>query len=404
MQPKIVTAEEITLDSLMDDATIAIQRASAAGRDTRALSQEERVSALAAISRALGLNPLVNGVQFLSLNGREVLYVTKHATDQIAARQRLNRETIAGPEVRDVAGAKLVFCQVRVTAPDGRSEVATATLPLKDVTNDLMKCETKAKRRATLSLAGLGLLAEDEMDTMPGAQRVDVHPAIASVEGFAQLGIEARTVTAPREPSDALVVDLATQAARCKSVAGLASLWVAAKADVAALNDRSLQERAWATIKVRARDLGIPIEALRAEIARQMQPPPPPPTGTDGPSGPSSASESDDAPAPAPAPVAAPAAPMAGVARVSDADPDAWRLTREGIDAHVAAIRVYPRLGNSARKHLRHMRDELTLHAIHAYARRMTEIQPSIEWEHAIERVETWMREGPIATRTQRAA
>lgn len=250
----------------------------------------------------------------------------------------------------------------------------------------------------------MGLYDPEELSA-ESAPEPTSHPAIASPEIFAQLGIEARTVTAPREPIDALVVDLATQAARCKSVAGLASLWVAAKADVAALDDRSLQERAWATIKVRARDLGIPIEVLRAEIARQMQPPPPPPpTGTDGPSGPSSASESDDAPAPAPAPVAAPAAPLASVARVSDADPDAWRLTREGIDAHVSAIRVYPRLGNSARKHLRHMRDELTLHAIHAYARRMAEIQPSIEWEDAIERVETWMREGPIATRTQRAA
>ena len=157
-ETKVVTREDIDLDAMLDDAAIAMQRVSAAGRDTKALTHEERVATLSALSKALGLNPLTNPVQFLSLSGREVLYVTKQATDQIAARLRLNRETVAGPEVRDFGGTKLVFCQVKVTAPDGRSEVSTATLPFTDPVNVLMKCETKAKRRATLSLAGLGLL------------------------------------------------------------------------------------------------------------------------------------------------------------------------------------------------------------------------------------------------------
>jgi hypothetical protein len=164
-----VTREEIDLDVMLEEAALAVQRVNAAGKDTRALSPKEREATLAGLSRALGLNPLVNGVRFLTLQGGEVLYVTRQATDQIAARLRLNRETLVGPEVRDVAGTKMVFCQVRVTAPDKRSEVATATLPLRDPANDLMKCETKAKRRATLSLAGLGLLTEEETETIPGA-------------------------------------------------------------------------------------------------------------------------------------------------------------------------------------------------------------------------------------------
>lgn len=140
-ETKVITREDIDLDAMLDDAAIAMQRVSAAGRDTKALTHEERVATLAALSKALGLNPLTNPVQFLSLSGREVLYVTKQATDQIAARLRLNRETVAGPEVRDFGGTKLVFCQVKVTAPDGRSEVSTATLPFTDPVNVLMKCE-----------------------------------------------------------------------------------------------------------------------------------------------------------------------------------------------------------------------------------------------------------------------
>lgn len=41
--------------------------------------------------------------------------------------------------------------------------------------NALMKAETKAKRRVTLSICGLGLLDESEIDTMKGAETYDVH-------------------------------------------------------------------------------------------------------------------------------------------------------------------------------------------------------------------------------------
>jgi hypothetical protein len=199
-ETKVITREDIDLDAMLDDAAIAMQRVSAAGRDTKALTHEERVATLSALSKALGLNPLTNPVQFLSLSGREVLYVTKQATDQIAARLRLNRETVAGPEVRDFGGTKLVFCQVKVTAPDGRSEVSTATLPFTDPVNVLMKCETKAKRRATLSLAGLGLLTEEEMETIPGAQHSPTLPPLESI------GIDRSIGTRPTIPAPALPV------------------------------------------------------------------------------------------------------------------------------------------------------------------------------------------------------
>ena len=158
------TAPAFDLDAALEEATAAMHRAGAADKDTKSLSQAEREAALAGLSRALGLNPLTNPVRFIALQGGEALYVTRQGTDQIAARLRINRETIVGPEIRDIAGVKMVFCQVRATAPDGRSDVATATIPLKDPANDLMKCETKGKRRAVLSLVGLGLLTEEDAE------------------------------------------------------------------------------------------------------------------------------------------------------------------------------------------------------------------------------------------------
>lgn len=176
--PTTTTREPVDLDAMLEEANRAMQRMAARGQDTKGLNPAEKENILAGLARALGLNPLSNPVRFLPMQGGEVLYVTRQGTDQIAARLRLRRETTAGPEIRKHGAHEMVFCQVRVTAPDGRSEMATATLPLKDITNDLMKCETKAKRRATLSLAGLGLLSEDETETIPGAQRNGFAPSI----------------------------------------------------------------------------------------------------------------------------------------------------------------------------------------------------------------------------------
>lgn len=239
-ETKVITREDIDLDAMLDDAAIAMQRVSAAGRDTKALTHEERVATLSALSKALGLNPLTNPVQFLSLSGREVLYVTKQATDQIAARLRLNRETVAGPEVRDFGGTKLVFCQVKVTAPDGRSEVSTATLPFTDPVNVLMKCETKAKRRATLSLAGLGLLTEEEMETIPGAQP---SPAV----DLAAIGIERDIGTRPTLPAPARWAIELTECVTLLDVRGLYATHSRYASEDAPARNRAMVDdvRAW---------------------------------------------------------------------------------------------------------------------------------------------------------------
>ena len=166
-----------TTKTLLEDVEISDEMAGMLARmesqkgDPRQMTDDERAGYVATMCRALRLNPLTRPVQFLLLNGRELLYITRTATDQLAAMHGLNRETIDGPRVIDLAGTKLVFAVCRATLPNGRIETATATVPLVDPVNVLMKCETKAKRRATLSILGLGVLAEDEVETIPGAQR-----------------------------------------------------------------------------------------------------------------------------------------------------------------------------------------------------------------------------------------
>lgn len=442
---QVVTREEINLDAMIEEATIAMQRASAAGRDTKALSHDERVATLAALSKALGLNPLVNGVQFLSLSGREVLYVTKQATDQIAARLRLNRETIAGPEVRDFGGTKLVFCQVRVTAPDGRSEVATATLPLGDLVNAAMKVETKAKRRATLSIAGLGLLTEEEADTIPGAQKVDVRGApigdantAPTIEVFRADVKDCGTMREILIAWQTWATDLARDGS-ADDARAIVRQWIAdthdviSAAEVQTLLSNAASAPAAYCVLYDALTTAGTVEAAAqawhargamdgwyAAAARQMAgrdlkarglgraqvlatlDAPPPSDGTDGPHAPRSASN-DTASAEG---SAAPSSGTDGHATAL-AHPEAWRLSTHGITAHVAEIGNIHRLSSSGRKHLPLIAEVLRTHAVHEYAGRLQALShdgtSTLAWEACIARAETWLREGPRAETTTKA-
>ena len=72
-ETKVITREDIDLDAMLDDAAIAMQRVSAAGRDTKALTHEWLAATLVALSKALGAQPLTNPVQFLALRARGAL-------------------------------------------------------------------------------------------------------------------------------------------------------------------------------------------------------------------------------------------------------------------------------------------------------------------------------------------
>lgn len=166
VQQAASTVPAIDLDEYIEAATTAFQQAVAGGRDTSGLKPEHRGALLNELARALRLNPLTKPVIFLKTGQGESIYVTRQGADQIAARLRLNRETVEGPDIRKVGNVDVAFCKVRVSAPDGRFETSTATLPAGDFAMVLMKVETKAKRRATLSLAGLGMLSEEDAEEM----------------------------------------------------------------------------------------------------------------------------------------------------------------------------------------------------------------------------------------------
>jgi hypothetical protein len=138
--------------------------------DLAKLSSEERTRYYSEVCRSVGLNPLTKPFEYLQLNGKLTLYARKDATDQLRQIHGVSLTIVSREQVGDV-----YVVTARATTASGRSDesigaVSIGTLKGDALANALMKAETKAKRRVTLSICGLGLLDETEIETIPGAQ------------------------------------------------------------------------------------------------------------------------------------------------------------------------------------------------------------------------------------------
>ena len=155
--------------------------------DLSKLTEGERVTYYNEVCRSIGVNPLTQPFQYITLNGKLTLYATRACTDQLRGTRRLTAQVIGRERIDDV-----YVVTARVSAPDGRSDesigaVTIGNLKGDNLANALMKAETKAKRRATLSLVGLGWLDETEVETIPGARVQPVQaPALPAPSGFRQ--------------------------------------------------------------------------------------------------------------------------------------------------------------------------------------------------------------------------
>lgn len=141
--------------------------------DLAPLTEPQRVSYYNRVCESLGLNPLTQPFEYLRLNGKLKLYARKDATDQL---RRLYGVSVV--EASDTTVKDVHVVTVKVQDRQGRTDVAKGAVPLGNLTgealaNAIMKAETKAKRRATLSLCGLGMLDEVEVDSIPGATKSD---------------------------------------------------------------------------------------------------------------------------------------------------------------------------------------------------------------------------------------
>src|SRR3990167_9705063 len=161
------------------------------GGDLSKLSPAERMRFYAAVCQSVGLNPMTQPFQYLYLQNKMTLYARKEATEQL---RELRGVSVTRIEHTVQDGLWVVTAYGRTKA--GRTDAATGAVVVEglgrqDKANAIIRCETKAKRRLTLSLCGLGMLDESEVDVPEGARLetevVQLGPSV-EVEGVRQIG------------------------------------------------------------------------------------------------------------------------------------------------------------------------------------------------------------------------
>lgn len=142
--------------------------------DLTNLSPLEKVQYVNGICNTLGLNPVTQPIALMKFNGKEVPYFKKDATEQL---RKINNVSIKKLDTVMHEGIYIVTAYAML--PNGREDSSTGVITISglkgdNLSNAMMKAETKAKRRVTLSICGLGFIDESEVDSIPNAKKFDV--------------------------------------------------------------------------------------------------------------------------------------------------------------------------------------------------------------------------------------
>lgn len=148
------------------DIAAAIEDA-LARNDLSKLTIPQRMEWLSQVCKTTGMNPITQPIAFYNFQGKVVPYVKKDGTDQLRKINGISVEVV-GYETTE---SGLLKVHVRAVDKTGRTDedfgvVAVKGLVGEAASNAFMKAVTKAKRRVTLSISGLGLLDESEIEAM----------------------------------------------------------------------------------------------------------------------------------------------------------------------------------------------------------------------------------------------
>lgn len=141
--------------------------------DLGKLNQAERTEYYKTVCEGLGLNPLTRPFEYLNLGGKLILYAGKRCAEQLRSIRKVSITSLNVERIDDV-----YMVTAKAVDGSGRSDVATGAVSIgglkgEALSNAMMKAETKAKNRATLSLVGLGMLDRSEVDSIPNARQIE---------------------------------------------------------------------------------------------------------------------------------------------------------------------------------------------------------------------------------------
>jgi hypothetical protein len=151
-----------------DTATLAgdvLKRVLLAG-DLSKLTEQERLDYYVKVCESLKLNPLTRPFDYINLNGKLTLYSRRECKEQLRNIYSISLQILA----REVVEGCYVVT-AKATMPNGRADESLGAVPIDGLkgearSNAMMKAETKAKSRVTLSICGLGMTDETELDSV----------------------------------------------------------------------------------------------------------------------------------------------------------------------------------------------------------------------------------------------
>lgn len=143
--------------------------------DVSKLSIEEKLSYHDRLCESVGVNKLTRPFDLMrTKEGKEIFYSNKGCAEQLRTNHNISLRIVETKKLDDI-----YIVTTEAKKPDGRTDSSTGVVNLgglkgEALANAMMKCETKSKRRVTLSICGLNMLDETEVDTIPGVEKIDV--------------------------------------------------------------------------------------------------------------------------------------------------------------------------------------------------------------------------------------
>jgi hypothetical protein len=164
--------------------------------DLAVLTAEQRVVHYNKVCESLGINPLTKPFDYIVLNGKMQLYPLRTCADQLRKINDVSLEIVSrdlkdniltihvrakmanGRSDEDLGAVAMIYPD-RMKTRDGWKDHPKAGKPLEgdDRVNAELKAITKAKRRTTLSICGLGWIDETEIETIPASAKRPAPPA-----------------------------------------------------------------------------------------------------------------------------------------------------------------------------------------------------------------------------------
>ena len=178
-----------TMDS--DSEWVAVEMA-LMKNDYSKLSSKEKLALYKRTCDSMGLNYMTVPLGYFTLQGKEMLYAKKSCAEQL---NKIHGISVSEMTTTFDEKTRIYTVVVKMIARDGRVNIdrgdvfIPVTLTGNDLANAYMKGVSKAKRRCTLGMCGMGFLDETEVQDVRGAVTSEVH----QIEGPSEFIPKTRT-------------------------------------------------------------------------------------------------------------------------------------------------------------------------------------------------------------------